>query len=96
MMDWNNGLGWHNNMGWGGWFGMGIFMILFWGLIIWGIVSLVRSMNASGQKASFHARAHEAATSPDQILGERFARSEIDEEEYSRRLAVLRSPNREK
>ncbi len=90
MMDW------HNGMHWSGWFGMGIFMILFWGLIIWGIVSLVRYVNSSGQKASFHARAHEAAPSPDQVLGERFARGEIDREEYSRRLAVLRSPNREK
>jgi hypothetical protein len=31
-----------------------------------------------------------AATPPERLLAERFARGEIDEEEYRRRLAVLR------
>ncbi len=91
MMGWNDGLGWHNGLGWGGWLGMGILMILFWGLIIWAIIALVRSTNASGPKASFEAPTHEATASSDEILATRFARGEIDEEEYTHRTAILRS-----
>jgi putative membrane protein len=33
-----------------------------------------------------------ASGSPQQLLADRFARGEIDEEEYRRRLAVLQNP----
>lgn len=36
MMYWND-----HNMGWWGWAGMGIGMVLFWALLIAGIVALV-------------------------------------------------------
>jgi putative membrane protein len=91
MMNWYGGTGWYQGMGWGGWFTMGIVMILLWGLVVWGIVALVRSMNAPDPKASFRTRPREATTSSDDILAKRFAHGELDEEEYRRRLAILRS-----
>jgi len=73
-------MGWNNGMGWGGWFGMGILMIVFWGLVIWGIIALVRYVNAPGPKASSQTGIHGATTSSDEILATRFAQGEIDAE----------------
>lgn len=69
--------------GWG-WGAMTISMVLFWGLLILGGVLLVRALNRPIDGPSPAAR-----PSPDQLLAERFARGEIDEEEYRRRLATL-------
>jgi len=74
----------------GGW-GLALMTIgnlLFWGLIIAGIVALVRATGRGTQQGGPSA---EAAT-PQRVLAERFARGEIDEEEYARRLAVLGDP----
>jgi putative membrane protein len=77
--------------GWG-WFGMTIGMISFWGLLI-GLAVLVYRMltrgNASGGTTSSGEGRGPAATDPRQILAERYARGEIDEDEYQRRLATL-------
>lgn len=77
----------HNVGGWG-WIAMSIGMILFWALIITALVLLFRALSRPHEHA--HTPAPPAPT-PEQILAERFARSEIDEEEYQHRLAVLRS-----
>jgi putative membrane protein len=74
--------GW-NGWSWWGWLAMSLSMVAFWGLIIWGIVALFRSSGWSWP--------HHDSPDPEQILAERFARGEIDEEEYRRRLEVLRS-----
>lgn len=67
--------------GWG--YGlMTISMVLFWALIIFGIVALVRYIGRAG-------RVDTARPTPQQLLDERFARGEIDEEEYRRRLDVI-------
>jgi putative membrane protein len=70
-----------NGYGPGGW-GMALMMIsqiLFWGLVIAGVFYLVPKMiNRDG------------ANSPERTLAERYARGEIDEEEYRHRLATLR------
>lgn len=68
---------------WWGWLLMTVSMVAFWGLIIWLIVAIFRGSGWSWPR-------HEG---PDQqqILAERFARGEIDEQEYQRRLDVLRS-----
>ncbi|MEU8570732.1 SHOCT domain-containing protein [Streptomyces pathocidini] len=80
MMFWYD----HDVSGWG-WFAMSAGMILFWALIITVVVLLVRALNSP------HGHTHTPAVpTPEDILRERLARGEIDEEEYRRRLTALR------
>ena len=79
MMYWGNGMG-----GWGMVL-MTVSGLLFWGLIIAGIVLLVRSTGRGGQPGVVAGQ----APTPQQVLADRFARGEIDEDEYTRRLQVL-------
>lgn len=79
MMYWGNGMS-----GWGMLL-MTVSNLLFWGLVIAGIVLLVRYVGRGGQPGT---PATQTPT-PQQILADRFARGEIDEEEYTRRLQVL-------
>lgn len=60
-------------------------MILFWGLLIFGIVLLVRYSNADTRGPTHPPVTHTAQ----QLLAERFARGELDEHEYLSRLATL-------
>ena len=76
-----------HDMGWWGYAGMGIGMVLFWALVVAGIVALV--VFVSGDRQS-----QQQPPSPEQILAARFARGEISETEYRDRLAVLRDPAR--
>lgn len=71
--------------GWG-WALAGVGMVVFWGLVITGIVLLVRYVGQSGQRPGQPPTMH----TPEQVLAERFARGEIDETEYQKRLATLR------
>jgi putative membrane protein len=83
MYDWNNH-GW----GPGAWIAMGLMMLAFWGLIAALVVYVVRNL---GQHRDEHASAGVAA--PDQalrVLDERFARGEIDADEYTQRRDLLR------
>ncbi len=84
--------------GWGGWGGMmgpgmmgsgfgGLMMIpmiLFWGLIIWGIVWLVRG--AGGYCAPTYSNQTDSALD---ILKKRYARGEINKEEFEARKKDL-------
>ncbi|MEV5508209.1 SHOCT domain-containing protein [Streptomyces orinoci] len=82
---------WMGHGGWS-WFAMSVSMILFWVLLILGAVLLFSALGRLREHPRPHAPWHAPpAPGPEQILGERFARGEIDEEEYRRRLAVLRS-----
>ena len=83
-MYWGNGMG-----GWGMAL-MTVSNLLFWGLVIAGVVALVRYTSRGPQPA---ASADQRAT-PQQLLAERFARGEIDEDEYARRLQVLSGTTR--
>ncbi len=76
MMGWGNGHGW---MGFGG-----IFMILFWGLVILGAIALVRWLWMSGKDSR-----NESRGTPLDILQERYARGEIEREEYERKRKDL-------
>jgi putative membrane protein len=67
-----NGFG---EMGWG-WIGLGVVhMLLFWVLVILGIVFLVRLLSGAAPPATGGGRALE-------ILRERYARGELTREQY--------------
>lgn len=70
---------WNGDWNWAAWLTMTVSMLVFWGLVIWGVVVFVRGGRAdSGPVAD-----------PERILAERFARGEIDAEEYHQRVETL-------
>lgn len=80
----------HGVSGWGyAWMTLG--MIVFWGLVVVGIVILVRYLRSEQPRGETSA---DRPPSPEQLLAERFARGEIDEEEYRMRLETLRTAGR--
>lgn len=72
MMYWGYGSGW-------GYVLMTVSMLLFWGLVIGGVIVAVRP--------PFRSRL--AGDDPQQILAERYARGEIDDTEFRARRAEL-------
>jgi putative membrane protein len=78
---------WNGGWNWWGWLEMTVFMVIFWGLMIWGIVTLVRYLNAPGPRDT---SSGERRITPEAILAERFARGEIDEGEYAHKRDILR------
>lgn len=72
-------------MGTWGYVLMTLSMIVFWGLVIGGLVALIRYASRPPMRTEVS-----PARTPEQVLGERFARGEIDEDEYRRRLDALR------
>lgn len=67
---------------WGGGFGFGwIFMLVFWGLVIWGIFALVRGAGGHGCSGHGNHKEHGEKT-PLDILKERYAKGEINKEEF--------------
>ncbi|WP_026256730.1 SHOCT domain-containing protein [Mycobacterium sp. 155] len=84
---------WSDHMSGWGYAGMVIGMVLFWALIIVGIVALIRFSTGNTQAGSIP-QFSPYTESPEQLLAARFARGEIDEAEYQQRLAVLRGAAR--
>ncbi|MGW0752506.1 SHOCT domain-containing protein [Streptomyces sp. NPDC002587] len=77
---------WYDH-GMGGWGWVAMFsMVLLVALAVTAIVLLLRSAD----RFPAHPTEPRAAPSAKQVLAERFARGEIDEEEFERRLTVLR------
>ena len=70
---------WHDDAGWAGWSLMLFSMVVFWGLLGWGIWSLLRVGPGTGA----------AERSPEQVLRHRFAAGELDAEAYRRAQVVL-------
>ena len=83
MMDWQ----WDH--GWGAMHGFGwIFFVFFWIAVILAIVALVRWLGASsGQTLPPPPREKSALD----ILDERFARGEIEQQEYEQKRQVLKN-----
>lgn len=79
MMWWNNG------MGWGGWVVMTLTMLAFWSLVVFGVVAIFRGDRENRTPQVPRER------DPLQILDERFARGDIEGEEYRARRDELRA-----
>ena len=72
----------NNPMGWFG-FGFGwIFMILFWGLIVWGLIVFIHWIGKQGER-------EDKSKSALEILKERYARGEINKEEFEEKKKDL-------
>jgi putative membrane protein len=82
MYGWGNG-GW----GLGTWIVMAVAMVIFWAIVVFGVVALVRYLGHShdGQGAP-----STTASDPEAILRERLARGEIDEEQFKKTLGTIR------
>ncbi|MDC3415158.1 SHOCT domain-containing protein [Terrihalobacillus insolitus] len=82
-MMWNNG-----TEIFGGVFPMmmvgGIFMIVFWGLVIWLIILAIQRLSAGNNNKS--SQTDDKAV---EVLRQRYSRGEIDTEEYRQRLHEL-------
>jgi putative membrane protein len=73
-------------MMWGfGWWWMPVFMILFWGLVVWGVVALVQGLSRSSGSNGVSGRQEPAL----EILKRRYARGEIGKEEYQEKKRDL-------
>jgi len=77
MMWWNNG------MGWGGWIVMILAMVAVWALVAFAGIAIFRGIR-NGRSGTLPER------DASQILDERFARGEIDIDEYHARQDALR------
>jgi putative membrane protein len=66
-----------------GWFGFGwIFMVLFCGLVIWGIIVFIRWLANQGESENKKSNAIE-------ILKERYAKGEINKDEFEEKKKNL-------
>ena len=80
MMDWYDG-----GIGWGGWVVMTLMMLAFWALLILAGVAVYRSTRRDDN------RTPEGRADAERLLDERFARGEIDAEDYRTRRELLHS-----
>lgn len=81
MWDWMQ-----HQMAWGNMGGMGFGMLLFWALIIALIVLVVRNVSTRDDDAG-----RTASRSPLDILKERYARGEIEQDEFERKRRDLQA-----
>ena len=80
-------LGYHDGSWSGGdWLAMGGMMLLFWVVVIALVVWAVRSVRSGSQRPDSE---RTNAAGPDAILAERYARGEIEEDEFTRRRELL-------
>ena len=68
----------HGDWGWAGWIVMSVTMLLFWGGLVTFAVWMTRRLPPSGGSGR-----------ADELLAERFARGDVDEDEYERRRELL-------
>lgn len=73
-----------------GWLLMGLGMVTFWAFAIMGTVWLARSLRHDSRLP----RRLSDVSTPELSLKSRFARGEIDEFEYTERIAVLHGQDR--
>lgn len=76
-------MGWYGSgMGFAGWFFMGLFWLVLLGVIIWAVVRLLPTRQQTPGGPSM-------AETPEEILDRRFARGEIDLENYQAQRQAL-------
>lgn len=79
---------WGGGWGWGGWLLMSAVMVLFWVAVITAIGLAIRYLvSARGGRGG---PPRYEPPRPEDVLAGRFARGEIDEDEYQRRITLLR------
>jgi len=81
MMGWYDG-----NFGWAGWLVMTLLMLAFWALLIFGGLAVFRSMRRDDQPDRSQP---DGPSDAQRLLDERFARGELDEDDYTRRRELL-------
>ncbi len=84
MMDNWNGGGW----GWGAWVAMAFMMLVFWGAIAAVVIVAIRSWGHRPEGTA--AGATNSEDDALRVLDTRFARGDIDAEEYTSRRDLLR------
>jgi uncharacterized membrane protein/Zn-dependent protease with chaperone function len=75
--------------GWGSWLLTTGTTIVFWALVITAVVLLARYLLSLSQRTTGTTHAT-GASKAEQVLAERYARGDIDDDEYKRRLGLLR------
>jgi putative membrane protein len=75
---------WDDGWGAGGWLMMSLLMLIFWTLLVAGVIWLVRATRSPPPRST-------AGDDARRILDERFARGEISEDEYQARRDALAS-----
>jgi putative membrane protein len=90
LAQWGDNRGWHMGSGmmggWGmGWFG-GIFMMIFWVLVLVGLVLLIKWLIQATSRDRSDACGSDRAL---EILKERYARGEINTDEYDAKKKVI-------
>ena len=79
-------MGWYDGgIGWGGWIVMTLMMLAFWALLIFGGVAIYRSTRRDDHQSP------QGRADAQRLLDERFARGEIDAEDYQARRELLRA-----
>jgi putative membrane protein len=83
-------MGWYyGGAGWAGWLVMAVVMVAFWGLVVFAVVALFRGIGRTNEPADQTPR-----RDPLRILDDRFARGDLDVDEYHARQDVLRGTDR--
>lgn len=70
---------WDGGWPWGAWLAMAAMMLGFWAVVMWAVLTFVR------------AGRDDRLRSAEDVLADRFARGEIDQQEFQRRRDLLRS-----
>ena len=79
---WNGG---YHGWGWGGWILTAVVLVVFFALLITAGVWAVRYLGGGGGH-----RSSASGRGAEDVLAERFARGEIDDEEFRTRVTLLR------
>lgn len=73
---------------WGLWIVMVVAMLVFFGILAWAVVSIIRQRAAHAVGGT--TPPSNASSDPVRILDQRLARGEIDVDEYARRRDILK------